>query len=169
MAYVKFVTAAFSAAYPSLDKPDTTSAYPSNAYEVTALLQQDDTDTLKSLQEAINQAAKSEWPNAKADDYKSPLRNLEDGGIKVKFKSKSKPPMQDSGGNRLPDDVKIFGGDLIRVAGSAKAYTVGPQKGVTLYLNNVRLVEKRATGSDDFGGPEDGFVVGQSGSEEEVF
>lgn len=169
MAYVKFVTAAFSAAYPSLDKPDTTSAYPSNAYEVTALLQQDDTDTLKSLQEAINQAAKAEWPNAKADDYKSPLRNLEDGGIKVKFKSKSKPPMQDSGGNRLPDDVKIFGGDLIRVAGSAKAYTVGPQKGVTLYLNNVRLVEKRATGSDDFGGPEDGFVVGQSGSEEEVF
>ena len=86
-----------------------------------------------------------------------------------KFKSKSKPPMQDSGGNRLPDDVKIFGGDLIRVAGSAKAYNVGPQKGVTLYLNNVRLVEKRATGSDDFGGPEDGFVVGQSGSEEEVF
>ena len=77
--------------------------------------------------------------------------------------------MQDSGGNRLPDDVKIFGGDLIRVAGSAKAYNVGPQKGVTLYLNNVRLVEKRATGSDDFGGPEDGFVVGQSGSEEEVF
>lgn len=169
MAYVKFVTAAFSAAYPSLDKPDTTSAYPSNAYEVTALLQQDDTDTLKALQEAINQAAKAEWPNANPDDYKSPLRNLEDGGIKVKFKSKSKPPMQDSGGNRLPDDVKIYGGDLIRVAGSAKAYNVGPQKGVTLYLNNVRLVEKRATGSDDFGGPEDGFVVGQSGSEEEVF
>lgn len=169
MAYVKFVTAAFSAAYPSLDKPDTTSAYPSNAYEVTALLQQNDTDTLKALQEAINQAAKAEWPNANPDDYKSPLRNLEDGGIKVKFKSKSKPPMQDSGGNRLPDDVKIFGGDLIRVAGSAKAYNVGPTKGVTLYLNNVRLVEKRATGSDDFGGPEDGFVVGQSGSEEEVF
>lgn len=169
MSYVKFVTSSFSAAYPSLSEPDTKSQYPSNCYEVTALLEQNDTETLKSLQQAIDAAAEAEWQDVKPNDFRSPLRNLEDGGIKVKFKSKSKPPMQDSSGKRLPDDVIIYGGDLIRVAGSAKAYNVGPQKGVTLYLNNVRLIEKRATGADDFGGPEDGFIVGQPGEDTEVF
>ena len=48
MAYVKFVTSAFSAAYPSLDKPHNI-GLPSNAYEVTAILQQDETETLKAL------------------------------------------------------------------------------------------------------------------------
>ena len=120
----------------------------------------------KRCQEAINQAALAEWPNADPKDYKSPLRNLEDGGIKVKFKSKSKPPMQDSGGNRLPDDVKIYGGDLIRVAGSAKA-----QRGSAERCDVVsrQRPSRNALRPDDFGGPEDGFTVGQTSSEEEVF
>lgn len=165
--YQKFVTDPFSAAYPSLDVPDTTSSYPSECYEVTALLSQDESTTLKSLQTAIHLAAEAEFGSVD-DTLVSPLKHLDDGTVKVKFKTKSKPTLQDTKGINLPQDLKIFGGDLIRVAGSAKAYTVGAKKGVSLYLNSVRLIEKRSQGGDQFGGPEDGYAVGENFEEQEL-
>lgn len=160
--YHKFVTEPFSAAYPSLDAPDTTSQYPSEMYEVTALLSQDESSTLKSLQTAIQLAAESEFGDIDSDAWNSPLKHLDDGTIKVKFKSKSKPSLQDTQGTMLPTDLKVFGGDLVRVAGSAKGWSMGQKKGVTLYLNSVRLIEKRSQGGDQFGGPEDGYQVGET-------
>lgn len=159
--YIRFATLPFDASFPSLDQPDTTSKYPSGKYEVSAYLDEaDDAGSLAVLRDAVAGAADSEWPGVNIDGIKSPLKVQEDGSVRVTFKSKSKPSMQDASGNALSDDLIIGRGDLLRVAGNAKAYSTAGNKGVTLYLNVVRLIDKRSTdnGSDDpFGGPDEGF------------
>ena len=159
--YVRFATQPFDASYPSLDKPDTESKYPSGKYEVSGYLSEaDDAATLIILRDAVAGAADAEWPGVNIDGIKSPLRVLEDGNVRVTFKTKSKPSIQDASGAALPDDVIIGRGDLIRAAGNAKAYSTAGNKGVTFYLNTVRLIDKRSSddGLDDpFGGPDEGF------------
>lgn len=159
--YVRFATQPFDASYPSIDKPDTESKFPSGKYEVSGYLDEaDDAATLQGLREAVAKAADAEWPGVNIDGIKSPLKVQEDGSVRVTFKSKSKPSTQDASGSALSSDVIIGRGDLIRVAGNAKAYSTAGNKGVTLYLNTVRLIDKRSTddGLDDpFGGPDEGY------------
>ena len=159
--YVRFATEPFSASFPSIHEPDTTSKYPSGKYEVSAFLDEaEDAATIRIMRDAVKKAAEAEWPGINIEGIRSPLKQQDDGRLRVTFKSKSKPTTQDAGGNALPQDVLIGMGDLIRVAGNAKAYSTAGNKGVTLYLNAVRLIDKRS--SDDgsgepFGGPDDGF------------
>ncbi len=169
--YVKFATQPFDASYPSLDKPDTDSKYPSGKYEVSGYLDEaEDAASLSVLRDAVSGAADAEWPGVNIDGIKSPLKVQEDGRVRVTFKSARKPNGQDASGNALADDVIIGRGDLIRVAGNAKAYSTAGNKGVTLYLNTFRLIDKRSAddGSDDpFGGPDEGF--GSTATEEPTF
>ena len=160
--YIQFATQAFSASYPSLDKPDTTSAYPSGKYEVSGYFNEaDDSATLATLRKAVADAANAEWPGVNVDGLNNPLKTQEDGSVRVKLKSARKPALQDAKGNALADDVVIGPGDLVRVAGVAKAYNTGGNKGITFYLNTTRLIDKRShgDGTDPFGGPDDGFAA----------
>jgi len=161
MSYVKFATESFSASFPSIHQPDTTSKYPSGKYEVTGFLDEaEDSKTLETLRKAIHTAADAQWPGVNVDALQHPLKTQQDGTVKVRFKSKDRPATQDASGAALDSELVIGRGDLIRVAGNAKAYDMGGSKGVTLYLNTVRLIDKRSMddGTDDpFGGPDDGF------------
>ena len=171
--YIKFATDTFTAAYPHIHEPDTKSNFPSNAYEVSAYLNAEDhSQTIEAINNAINAAAEAEWPGVTKDNLQTPLKPQEDGTLKVKFKSKDQPSLQDATGKTLPDGVFVTSGDLVRVAGAAKAYSMGGREGITLYLNHLRLVDKRGsltTSSDPFGGPDDGYQAGEPESEDIVF
>ena len=139
--YFKCVTQPFSVSYPSLHKPNTEGNFPSGKYEATALLDANEhADTLDAIKTAVNAAFDAEWPGEDRAGKHDPINHLDDGTYKVKF------------------DIIIGPGDLVRCACNVAAYS-GPQSGVTIYLNKVRLIEKRSLGSDedDFGGPETGF------------
>jgi hypothetical protein len=157
--YFKCVTQPFSVSYPSLHKPNTEGNFPSGKYEATALLDANEhADTLDAIKTAVNAAFDAEWPGEDRAGKHDPINQLPDGTYKVKFKSKSAPVLQDATGVKLADDIIIGPGDLVRCACNVAAYE-GPQSGVTIYLNKVRLIEKRSIGDglDDFGGPETGF------------
>ena len=157
--YFKCVTHPFSVSYPSLHKPNTEGNFPSGKYEATALLDANEhAATLDAIKAAVDAAFDDKWPGGNREGKHDPINHLDDGTYKVKFKSKSAPVLQDATGVKLADDIIIGPGDLVRCACNVTAYE-GPQSGVTIYLNKVRLIEKRSIGDglDDFGGPETGF------------
>jgi len=157
--YFKCVTQPFSVSYPSLHKPNTEGNFPSGKYEVTALLDDvEHADTLSAIKGAVDAAFASEWPDQDVGEKHNPIRKMPDGSYKVKFKTKSAPTLEDATGSKLSEDIIIGSGDLVRCACNVAAYN-GPQSGVTIYLNKVRLIEKRSIGDgvDDFGGPDVGF------------
>lgn len=157
--YFKCVTQPFSVSYPSLHKPNTEGNYPSGKYEATALLHPDEhSDTLDIMKTAVAAAFEAEWPDSDQEGKHNPITKQPDGSYKIKFKTKSAPVLEDASGAQLAEDIIIGPGDLIRCACNVAAYR-GPNSGVTIYLNKVRLIEKRSLGlgADDFGGPENGY------------
>jgi hypothetical protein len=78
----------------------------------------------------------------------------------IQLKSKYKPDLVDTQGQRLPASVSILNGDIIR---ALVVPSVNTENGfLTLYLNKVCLVDKRAdyAGADaSVFGEDDGYVV----------
>jgi len=169
--YVRLTTATTTASYSYLREPDAGREFSDNKYKTTLLIDKNDEESLAIVRDACAKAAKAEWPEGLPANLKSPLRDGSDKADKdadlanyfmVTFKSQKAPSLYDSAGKPLADDINIFSGDQVRVAGAAGAYVAGGNKGVTLYLNGVQLVEKAAmSGGDDgamFGSVEGGFT-----------
>jgi len=90
------------------------------------------------------------------EDGKDKPKLDEDHVDKIYFdaKGKYKPGLIDSQRQSLPDDVKIMGGDVIRVKAEAMPYE-GFGSGVTLRIKMVQLIEKNTSFSE--GGNTEGF------------
>ncbi|MBD3755119.1 MAG: DUF2815 family protein [Gammaproteobacteria bacterium] len=91
------------------------------------------------------------------------------GRIFFQAKSKFKPGRIDTDRESLPDNVKIYGDDKIRVKVEAAPYANGSNTGVTLRLKTVQLVEKNASfsgGVDTEGFDEiEGYTIGGEGGD----
>lgn len=155
---VSFTTDVFAAAYPSLHKPNDGGDFPSGKYEVTAYMTEEENPTgLMQLKGAIKKAASAKFGSESTEGMQSVgMVNQDDGRTKVKFKSNYAPVVQGPDGKQLDPSIIIQPGDRIRVAGVAMGYEASSNKGVSLYVNLVRLVEK-VERDDVFGGPEEGF------------
>ena len=168
--YVKLTTTTVTASFSYLREPDSGREYSDDKYKTTILISKNDEAGLAVIRNACEAAAKAEWPEGVPAGIRSPLRDGAEKADKnpdladyymVTFKSQKAPALYDAAGKSLNDDVNIFSGDQIRVAGAAGAYVAGGNKGVTLYLNAVQLVEKRAAedeGDSPFGAVEGGFT-----------
>lgn len=94
------------------------------------------------------------------------------GRIFVEFKSKFKPGLIDSARNTLPDDVKIYGGDNIRVKFELNPYEM-QGSGLSLRLKVVQLIAKNTSFSgggvntDGFDDVEGGYVAEPGDDDEE--
>lgn len=162
--YIKAITGRVVAAYPHVHEKDTEGDYPSNKYTITTYLEPDSAEA-KQLQELATEAGNAEWPDGLPKGATWPLKMIEAdpdkpdkqnvGMLRVVFKSDEEPTLSGADGKPLPEGVKIKGGDVVRIAGAFGAYVHGANKGVTAYLNAVRLIEKRQI--DDFGGAEDDY------------
>lgn len=79
------------------------------------------------------------------------------GKIIFEAKSKYKPGLIDTARQSLPDDVKIYGDDTIRMKVQATPYLNGSNSGITLRLVTVQLIEKNANYSGGGAPSTDGF------------
>lgn len=173
--YVNFATTAGTAHFSWLNKPDTGSEYSDNKYKTTISFSKDD-PVIQQLKAVIKDAAQREFGDKIPANFHNPLKDGDASGkeqyagkVFMTMKSTRQPTLVDSKNFELPSSVAIMSGDTIRVAGAAKAYN-GAQKGVSLYLDMVKLIAKNnaaggpATATSVFGDDE-GFTAAEAGTE----
>jgi len=167
--YVNFATTVGTAHFAWLNKPDTGSEYSDGKYKVTVAFQKDD-PIVGQLKATIKDAAQREFGDKIPPGFHNPLKDGDESGkeqylgmIYMTMKSVRQPSMVDAKNNPLPESIVIMSGDTIRVAGAAKAYN-GAQKGVSFYLDMVKLISKNNAGGNGPGnaasvfGEDDGFT-----------
>lgn len=147
--YLKITTPQGIAKYPWLIKADT-------KFDADGIFKTDlvlTADEAKSIATSIKKHFEKHFPNTKGKmPYSKELddQNKETGNYVFKFKTKNKPALFDATGKPM-QDVNVFGGSQIKVSATAAAYSAGGNKGITLYLNAVQVIE---------------LVTGDSGSSE---
>jgi len=175
------VTPAGTAAYAWVEKPDSgVNQFSDDKYKVTLLIPKE-TD-ITALQAICDAAGEARFPDVDPADIASPIKDGDEsskeefnGFWTITMKSKFKPKCVDAKKKPLPESVKIFSGDLIKVAAAVNPYettdtiveVVKGKKvkktvkayGVSLALNAIQLLEKRNGGGDgaSYFDEEDGF------------
>jgi len=149
--YVNFASSTGVANYAWLNKPDEGSEYSDGKYKVTVAWLKDD-PFVEQLKATIQDAAEREFGDKLPAGFNNPLKdgdaNNKDqfaGKMYATFKSTRKPGCVDAKNLELPESVVIMSGDEVRVAAAAKGYN-GAQKGVSLYLDIVKLISKNNGG-----------------------
>jgi hypothetical protein len=180
---VKVGTPALKIAYCHINEPDTGGTYSDDKFKATVMIPKEHPWIEKEFRPAIAKVMALNGIKKMPDGYHIPITDgdtkvrteTNDEGVETQvkpfegyyllpFKSDFKPTVVDSRGNELPEDVKIFSGDTIRVGANMAHYTMN-SGGITMYLNAVRLIEKNNTAGDPnqyFGEEEDadGYVYG---------
>jgi hypothetical protein len=130
---IAFITPAGTAKYPHITEKDTGHKYSSNKYDSRLIV---DAEEAKPFIKLVQDAAK----DAGLDDPKLPFKLLEDGTVEIKAKSTYQPAIFDSRNkkiDKLPQGTRVAGGSTIRMAGTLNVY----DKGVSLWLNQVQIIE----------------------------
>lgn len=171
--YVNFATTEGVANYAWLNKADTGNEFSDNKYKVTVAWNNDDPMVAK-LRAIVADAGQREFGDTLPGNFNNPLKDGDAGDkeqfkgkVYATFKSTRRPGQVDAKNFELPEDVIIMSGDKIRVAAAAKAYN-GAQKGVSFYLDMVKLIEKQNTGGSSAAsvfGEDEGYVIGNDVAE----
>ncbi len=148
------------AAYAWLEKPDT--RFDKNKYTVTLVLPKGTKENDKFVKDiraahADAGSGKDEGPAKDGDKRKEDEFN---GKWTVTFNTKKPPKQVDALKIELPEGQSAHSGDLIKIAFNPATYE-GFGGGVTLYLNAVQIIDKRAkgAGANDFDAVEGGYVA----------
>ena len=128
------------AMYPWLNKADF--QFDSNGqYKVNLRVPK---DQAKELMDAVKAAAENEFGTAKAKTARMPWKTDETTGeLIIVTKSKFRPAVMDSSGQRISDNnvPPIYGGSVLKLAGTIYPYTAGGNNGVSLQLAGVQIIE----------------------------
>jgi DNA-directed RNA polymerase len=179
---IPFVTPWFTARFPKISEPDTKGKYADGKFKTDGVLGDAE---YAIVEKALKAAGKEFWPEAEHITY--PLKpfyaNAEDKKAKkaesrgFTLKSKRRPAVFDSAKKKLPDNVAVGGGSIIRVASAmfpwSKADKVKvkdaagnvtieetTEYGVSMYLNDVqvrKLVVRQSGDGAAFDAEEGGF------------
>ena len=155
-----FTTSKGVAVYPHLNKPD----FAFNADGVYSTKLRMSPKDASELVEAVKAAANDEFGKA-ANTARLPYTvDQETGDLIFIAKSKFAPKMVDSTGHLIADVSKpqVYGGSVIKMAGTIYPYSAGGNKGVSLQLAGVQLVSLAdpVGSSFAFGEEDGGFVAG---------
>ena len=134
------------AAYAWVHKPDT-KFDDEGKFKVDLVLDKKEIDDkakafLKMLSSKDKKLVKDGDKHKSGENGENPFA----GKWHVTFKSSYAPDLRDAAKQKLPADVKVYSGDVIRVAFSMAEYE-GFGGGYTLYLNAIQLIEKRNFGN----------------------
>jgi hypothetical protein len=183
---IPFVTPWFTARFPKISKPDTKGKFADGKFKTDGDLSDED---YKAVEKALKDAGKKFWPDADVVSIpmKSFYKSAEDKKAKKSpeargftLKSKYRPAVFDSKKHKLPENVVIGGGSVLRVASAIFPWSKtekikvkdpktgevtveeGTEYGVSLRLGDVqvrKLVEFQAQGDGSaFDEDEDGFT-----------
>lgn len=150
-----------TASYPSVIEPKLNTIDPDpkrHYYEYTIDLLFPKTTDLTEFQAVIEELIKEQWPKGKPEFRTAYLR---DGDMKIdkntgeiqngyagmyyviaKAKEDSKPLVIDVAKNELTARDAIIGGDIVQVFANAATYDYSVNKGVSFWLNTIKLIEK---------------------------
>ncbi|PYF01680.1 hypothetical protein BJ122_11987 [Rhodopseudomonas faecalis] len=154
--YVQFVTEPMTARSPHLSEPETEGAFPDGKYKTDAIAV--DEAYTKAFQAEIQKVAEANFPGKTITCL--PWKETKEGDTAFVFKSpKKKPDLVDAKGQPLNNGVSICGGSIIRIGGLVAAWEKGRIRGVSLWLDAVRVLKLAETfkAASVFGPPEDGF------------
>ena len=145
-------------AYAYLTKPDT--AFDSDGvYKTDFKMSADDAKPLLDEMRSIANEAFGKNASAAHMPYKT---DDETGEIVFKTKSKYQPRFVDASGKNVDAHTMppVFGGSTARIAGNITPYDRNGNRGISLQLNAVQVIElaKSQTGAN-FGAVEGGFVA----------
>lgn len=185
---INWMTPWFTARFPKLQQPDTQGQYADGKFKTDAIFEG---DVLTEANEKLTEAFNTFWPGK---DLNLPIKtfyaNKEDKAAKknpqgdgITMKSKRKPAILDAKKNRIPDNVKIGGGSIMRAATAISPYektekvkvkdaktgkvtTVDETLyGVTVYVNAVQIRELKegGFGAEAFDEDEEGFTYEDTG------
>ena len=150
----KYVSPKGNASYPKLTRPDT-KFKAEGEYSTSLILNEKDG---KAFLETLKEAAVEELGNKAAQGAQYPVKE-EDGQYVVKFKSKNKPKLYDSHGKPIKDseELNVGSGSVMKVAGAMAFPKVQGKQYVSLYMNQVQIIDLVEYASSPFGDEGDGF------------
>ena len=157
---ITFSTPRGIAAYPYLSKPDF-EYNPEGVYKTKLKMSAKDAAPLIS---SIEQAAADEF-GSKAKTARMPFKKLDDTDeVEFATKSKFKPKVVDSTGKAIPDTAipPIYGGSVIKAAGTIYPYNQNGNVGISLQLGGVQIIElaeSMGASQVSFEAEEGGFVA----------
>lgn len=164
MSKVKYVTPQGNAQYPWLQpgRPDT--AFDAEGkYKVNLLIPLAESTTIV---EAINKLKTDKFSSKEQASVKLPYAmDEETGDVILKIQSKYQPKYFDAKGNPIPETSVplMFSGSTLKISGMCDTYVSGANKGVSLRLGAVQVIEPVSNGASsagDFEPVEGGYEVG---------
>jgi hypothetical protein len=168
--YKKFVSPLGVARYPKISYPDTKGQYADGRYKTDVVF---DDVGLAAIKKMLTEFAAETIPHVK--NPKLPIKTGKDDVTYVSFKGgwnaekdeARKPFVGDAKRNPIPEGVTIGAGSKIKVAATMANYENGPNKGITIYLDGVQVLELVEGGGDVAGrfADEDGFVAEETTSD----
>lgn len=151
----KVVTTPVVASYPHLFEAYASIEGSKPKRSVTILIPKTDTELVEKINAAVEAAITegvSKKFNGKTPNKASLHLPLKDGDEKdasefkghyyIQCTSANEFEIVDINLNPITDKNAIVGGDKIRISLNFAAYSVGPSKGVSAYINSVQLFEK---------------------------
>lgn len=159
----KYVSPKGTAGYPKLTRPDT-KFKAEGEYSTALTLNEKDG---KAFLETIKEACVEEVGAKGAQSAQYPCK-IEDGQYTFKFKSKNKPKLYDSKGKPIKDgeELNIGSGTVLKVAGAMAFPKVQGKQYVSLYMNQVQIIDLVEYGGSPFGDEGGGFEADDSVAEE---
>lgn len=162
---INFTTPKGTAAYPYITRAD----FEYNVEGIYKTKLKVSAAEAAPLMKTIEDAAANEF-GAKAKTARMPFNKLDDTGeVEFTTKSKFKPKVVDSTGKLIPEnDVPpIYGGSVLKVAGTVYCYNAGGNIGVSLQLGGVQIIELSDGGASSisFAAEEGGYVAANDNAE----
>lgn len=163
----RIATAKGTAHFAYIDKPDSGREYSDDKYKVTISFAEND-PFVKELEAKVDALLAEHFGDRIPRSVHNPIKHGDDtnvdalsGRVFIRAKSGKQPQLLDAKNNPVPEGITVFSGDIIRAAVTLAVFD-GAQKGVTAYLDMVKIIEKRNVGSSDNGnifGDDEGFVA----------
>lgn len=161
----KLATAQGIAHFAYIDKPDSGREFSDDKYKVTISFDAAD-PFVKKLEDTVEKLLTEYYGDRRPRNLHHPVKDGDDttidslqGRVFIRAKSSRQPMLVDAKNQPIPEGITVFSGDVIR-AGITLAVFDGAQKGVTAYLDAVKIIEKRSGGSSE------GGVAGLFGEDE---
>ena len=166
MSKVKYITPPGIAGYPWLQpgRPDT--AFDTEGkYKTNLRMSPKDAAPLMSI---IDKLRNEEF--AAKDNVRVPFdKDEETGDVIFKIQSRFQPKYVDAKGNPIPEPLVplMYSGSTLRLSGLAENYTNGANKGISLRLKAVQVIDPVSNGGDSAGDFDavEGFSVGAGASD----
>lgn len=157
MSYKYFITNRGIAVYPKLIKPDT--KFDAEGVFKTGLKMS--REAAQPLVDLAKECFTDEYGPKKLSTAQMPFKDVEgeEDSVEVSLKTKERPKFFDRRGSPIKnvDALKLGGGSTLKIKGAMKAYTSGGKMGVSLYINEVQIIDLKEFGGSSFTEEEGSF------------